>query len=416
MNLAFEAYHPTNTTTHKHAVDRWYNFIAGFSPEFVSACLSDYTGAEKTVLDPFTGCGTVQVQANKMGWNSVGYEPHPIFFRIAQAKSLASDHAQHLSSIVSTLRKGLGCPQNVDILKPKQSEFLLKLFDPSILSMLLGARQELKNSEYKDNDLAFLILSKVVDLSSKSQTDGIYKAPTSSKRATDPFAALDKVISMIEEDISRSESPNVKIHHAPSYDMSEVQDGTVSVIVTSPPYLNNFDFAEMTRMHLYFWDLAESWGEITSTVRSRLLVNTTTALKGHKERQIYYRSTLPEDVLEEVDQIVEALKEQRLVRAGKKEYDYLVYPYFSQMKEVLNSCHRTLKSGGRFHMMVADAALYGVHISSPQILAQIMESVGFKNVICQFVRQRGHRWVLSKRDGSKKGLGEYHVYGERVDA
>lgn len=35
----------------------------------------------------------------------------------------------------------------------------------------------------------------------------------------------------------------------------------------------------MTRMYLYFWEDATSWGEISEKHRNKMLVNTTTALK-----------------------------------------------------------------------------------------------------------------------------------------
>ncbi len=35
---------PTNTTTRSHPVHRWFNFIAGFSPELVQTCM-DMTAA-----------------------------------------------------------------------------------------------------------------------------------------------------------------------------------------------------------------------------------------------------------------------------------------------------------------------------------------------------------------------------------
>jgi hypothetical protein len=42
-----------------------------------------------------------------------------------------------------------------------------------------------------------------------------------------------------------------------------------------------------------------------------------------------------------------------------------------------------------------------------------MRQLGYRNVKVHFLRNRGHRWVLSKRDGAKKGLGEYYVEGEK---
>jgi hypothetical protein len=38
-----------------------------------------------------------------------------------------------------------------------------------------------------------------------------------------------------------------------------------------------------------------------------------------------------------------------------------------------------------------------------------VESIEFKNVKIRLMRKRGHRWVLSKRDGAKAGLGEFHI-------
>lgn len=412
MQLALRDFHPTNTTTHRHSVDRWFNFIAGFSPEFVQACLNECTSTNRLVLDPFTGCGTVQVQANKLGWRSVGFEPHPIFYRIAEAKSKADVLADALPRIRLEIENGLGRPVCISGLKDKPREYLIKLFQHDTLSQLLGAKARLEESELAKNDLAFLVLTKVLDLCSKSQTDGIYKAPTSKKRAHDPFDATEFVISNISDDISDYRSQQSELHNQSSQKMDAISDRTVSCIITSPPYLNNFDFAEMTRMQIYFWDIADSWGDITEKVRRGLIVNTTTALRGHKDIQADYRSSLPPHVLKELDSVVHELQDERASRAGKKEYDFLVYPYFSQMQDVLREAYRVLEAKGHFHIMVADAALYGVHISTPQILTEIMQEIGFTNVHCEFVRPRGHRWILDKRDGSKKGLGEYHIFAE----
>ncbi|MGA9351993.1 MAG: hypothetical protein WBW48_24765, partial [Anaerolineae bacterium] len=78
---------PTNLTTSHHPIHRWFNFIAGFSPEFVQFCIND-AGLNKTqvLIDPFAGLSTALVQANFEGIPSVGFEPHPFFFDISQAK------------------------------------------------------------------------------------------------------------------------------------------------------------------------------------------------------------------------------------------------------------------------------------------------------------------------------------------
>jgi DNA modification methylase len=408
---------PTNTTTRSHSVHRWFNFIAGFSPELVHACVGmedAKDGATMRLLDPFSGCGTAPLAARQLGCSAVAYEPHPFFAIISEAKANSARYWGDLSLIHAALGRGLLRQDDHGlVISQSAGEFLGKMFREEDLLMLHSARRELNERGLGDNPMAILILSRMLDHCCFAATDGIYKAPTTSKRTISPKAALDKVIAMIIEDErdARLGSGLVHIYESSSEIMDELDTDSVDVVVTSPPYLNNFDFAEMTRMYLYFWGLAGSWGQISERVRSRLIVNTTTALKGHKDRQDIYRNSLPENVRMAADAAVKILSVRRSERAGKKEYDLLVYPYLSQMQKVLRETLRVLKPGAPFHMMVSDAALYGVHLPAPQWLAEIMVEAGFHDVQCEMVRPRGHRWVLDKREGSATGLGEYYVFG-----
>ena len=63
--------------------------------------------------------------------------------------------------------------------------------------------------------------------------------------------------------------------------------------------------------------------------------------------------------------------------------------------------------------MVADAALYGVHIETHEHTVELMRQIGYKDVRVHYLRKRGHRWILDKRDGAKKGLGEFHIEAEK---
>jgi DNA modification methylase len=410
---------PTNTTSANHPIHRWFNFIAGFSPEFVDNVCRDSLADRRPslLLDPFAGCGTAPLEAVAQGIDAVGYEAHPFFERICRAKLSGPGDLQRIDEIERAIVVGLEKRASISLLGETQKIFLEKLFPESVLTQLLGARESLAAQSLTNDPLAFMVLSKTLDRSSHSATDGIYKAPTSKKRAHSPKEAVSIVCDMIRTDLMSLSDLHLahrsQIFGKSSEAMTELEDGSVSIVVTSPPYLNNFDYAEMTRMQLYFWGMASSWGEITDKVRSRLIVNTTTALKGHKHLQQEYRSEIPSVVHDELDQIVRALGERRSEKAGKKEYDFLVYPYFAQMARVLRECFRVMRPGASIHIMVADSALYGIHIKAPQILSRILKSICFENVECALVRKRGHRWVLEKREGAHEGLGEYHIQANR---
>jgi DNA modification methylase len=79
------------------------------------------------------------------------------------------------------------------------------------------------------------------------------------------------------------------------------------------------------------------------------------------------------------------------------------------MTQILKECYRVMKRNAYINIMIADSALYGIHISTPQYLEVILQKIGFREIKCKFIRKRGHRWLLEKRDGSQIGLGEYHL-------
>ena len=195
--------------------------------------------------------------------------------------------------------------------------------------------------------------------------------------------------------------------------MTTLEDESCSLCVTSPPYLNNFDFAEMTRMQLYFWRYAGSWREITEKVRRRLIINTTTVPSDLKRNQSLFSETLSADFRSQLQPIVNELLQQRQLKNGKKDYYLLVYPYFAQMQQVLRELKRVLRPQSNTHIVVADAALYGVHIQTEKLLSLLMQKNGFEILELETLRTRGSRWVLEKRKGIDT-LGEFHIHARRI--
>jgi DNA modification methylase len=409
---------PTNLTTRNHAVHRWFNFIAGFSPEFVSSCIeSSGVKANKGVLiDPFAGMSTALVQANIEGVRSIGYDPHPFFYDMSQAKLELG--ASEIIDQVEVICKGLApCLEDLSsVWGPNAVKFLIKLVPDTELRILASAFLEEHRIPKKIRLMFRLIVSRALEATTKSQTDGIYKAPTSAKRSKRFHEAIPEICEEIREDlylVSKFYVNRAMLYASSSQHMNEVQDGSCSLCVTSPPYLNNFDFAEMTRMELYFWKYAKSWGDITELVRRKLIVNTTTAPTDLKRRQSLFKNSLPPGLIAHLEPLVTELRATKKERGGSKDYDLLVYPYFSQMSEVISELYRVLAPNASLHLLVADAALYGVHIHTEHFLASLMSEIGFDLVKVDRLRNRGDRWVLDKRQGSSMPLGEFHIHARR---
>lgn len=407
----------TNTLSKSKRVQRWGNFIAGFSIEFVEQCLSQFSPDSGLVLDPFSGCGTTLVAARNLGFAAVGYELHPIFNEIGDAK-IQNYKASDLDEIFGILRN----PAKSIPWSPDAELFLRKLFTEENLVAIGSAAARIGEFPRHLRALGDTAFLRACEYACGSQTDGIYKAPTSKKNHIPFSKALQSIESELREDIQSdwyrnhwSYAPAATLHHKSSTDISELEDNTVCCCITSPPYLNNFDYAEMTRMHLYLLGWCTSWRDISERIRNHLITNTTTAIKYKKsiEYQDTARAAISPSLAAELEPLIADLTKERKTRAGKKDYDYLVYPYYAEITQVLQSIYAALKPEGSIHWVVADAALYGVHLETQEHTATIMRELGFRDVRVHFIRRRGHRWVLSKRDGAKKGLGEYHIEGTK---
>jgi len=403
----------TNTLSHRVGVQRWANFIAGFSVEFVQECLAA-SGRKGVVLDPFMGCGTTGVGARMSGLDCVGYDPHPVFGTLADAKVQAwsNDDLDHVLAVMGREKR----PREMS---PSVVKFLSKLFSEENLSEVMIASRALDRLDARRHSLGVAVLLKASELACSSQTDGIYKAPTTQKRSVTFKAALADAASVFREDIAApwyrpwTEAGDCRLYRKSSTEMSELEACSIATVVTSPPYLNNFDFAEMTRMQLYILGIASSWSEITETVREKLITNTTTAPKTHRdvEYQKQCRESIPLQLASSLDAVVERLASEKTKRAGKKPYDSLVFPYYRQIADVLRECHRVLQPSGALNWVVSDAALYGTYIPTHEHTATLLQSIGFRNIEVHQLRKRGHRWKLDKRDGAPGRLGEYHIFG-----
>ncbi|MCP4130341.1 MAG: hypothetical protein GY754_05120 [bacterium] len=107
------------------------------------------------------------------------------------------------------------------------------------------------------------------------------EAPDSKKKSL-PFPESLKITQEIfSEDITSNwyrnhciQQPQPEVFMKSSEKMDDIESEPIGCCITSPPYLNNFDYAEMTRLQLHLLGWAHSWGDITEKIRNNLITNT----------------------------------------------------------------------------------------------------------------------------------------------
>ena len=396
----------------KSPIYRWFTYPAGFS--YKAALHSFKTEKLKegaTVYDPFMGSGTTNIAAKTMGINSYGVEAHPFVFPITETKLNWNVDLQTVSLELRNIKEEVRLKNQIrdedkkNIVEKEFPELVLRCFLPNTLYELLLIRNYIKGINQKDVQ-SFLRTSLICCLRvvSIAATGWPYIAPNKIKITSfskDGIGSYtDFVKKMIDDvEIFKFDYGNYhSIHHIFLGDsrntLNIIPDNIADHIFTSPPYLNNFDYADRTRLEMYFMGEANNWADICTNVRSKLMTSATTQINRSDKKWHFTEDFINENPLEYIflKEAVKQLSEIRLTKGGKKSYDYLVLGYFNDIHQILKDNYRILKPNTTAKYILGDSAPYGVHIPTDELIGKIGCNIGFDSYKIEVLRTRGDKW------------------------
>ncbi|HVU10782.1 MAG TPA: hypothetical protein VHD90_05865, partial [Phototrophicaceae bacterium] len=176
----------------------------------------------------------------------------------------------------------------------------------------------------------------------------------------------------------------------------DLQDEQITLALTSPPYLNNYDYADRTRLETYFWGITQSWKDITEQFRDKLIVAATTqVIRSHYDLETVINPEIQQlapDVYQRLQKITRQLSVLRLSKGGKKDYDLMTALYFNDILRVLQETYRVIKKSGYFCLVLGDSAPYGVHIPTEEFIGALGLGIGFRSFDYREFRKRGEKW------------------------
>lgn len=176
-----------------------------------------------------------------------------------------------------------------------------------------------------------------------------------------------------------------------------IEDHSVNLAITSPPYVNNFDYADATRLEMTFWGEVQGWGDLQGKVRRHLVRSCAQHMSPQREnlqQLLSAGSGLP--ILSELTAVCEKLDQERMRHGGKKNYHLMVAAYFSDMAQVWKALRRVCAPGSRVCFVIGDSAPYGIYVPVYRWLGEIAIAAGFRKFRFEKTRDRNIKWKNRK--------------------
>lgn len=391
----------TFTDNMKLPIHRWFRYSAGFSAEWVEKEIARYredSGNEPVVLDPFVGSGTTVLAGCKENIASIGIEAHNFVYRVAKAKSrfgLDIDEFEKTSKAVLEYAKSINKVRN----RHHDSPLLLKCYSDenfNKLDSLKTAYEELKTENPVWELIWLNITSLIRPCSAVGTAQWQYVLPNKTKsKVLDPYEAFKGKTELIREDMMVAQkdawSNDIRIYNK---DMrTYVPQELANLVITSPPYPNNYDYADATRLEMTFWEEIEGWKDLQSTVRHRLLRSCSQHAAAERltlDELLAYDELSP--IFNEIENVVKELAVVRLTKGGKKAYHTMIAAYFYDLSRIFINLRQSLANGSKVCFVIGDSAPYGVHVPAERWLGELAMAAGFKDFSFEKLRDRNVKW------------------------
>lgn len=397
-------YTATFSDNMKMPIHKWYRYTAGFSASWVRDLIRDEQKNKRVrIIDPFAGSGTVLLESEFAGIESYGVEAHPYIYRIAKTKLNWNFPADKFKEEALALLKQA---KNKLITRTDFPKLIISCYPIETIQKLEALKQtwfeRKQDDEIKDFNW-FIITSILRTTSPVGTAQWQYIQPNKTKsKVIDPFVAFETKVSDIYLDMKRMQNRfknavNSTILNEDARNIKSIPDGWGDLVITSPPYANNYDYADATRLEMTFWGDINGWSDLQTNVRKHLVRACTQHVSkmGDSIDHIIADPKLAV-IHSELVEVFDKLKEERLKHGGKKNYHLMIAAYFSDLSDVFHSLRRVTSENCKMCFVIGDSAPYGIHVPVEKWLGELAISAGFASYSFEKLRDRNIKWKNRK--------------------
>ena len=356
---------------------RWYFVKEGFSPKLVQeAVATDSVQQREVLLDPFAGGGTAPLSGALSGLRVRAFEVNP-FLRFLSATKLrqASPVSFRTASrrLLRTLEKPVPSPLEGFSTFTEGNRLGRWLFPRPVLRSFEAGRSTLADTADEHRDLLRLaLLGAVMDCCNATRDGKCLRYP---KDWVNNQATASQFRHRFE---TRSETIATDLAAAP------LNEATASVIegdarrllkrnrqkfrlcVTSPPYLNSFDYSDVYRPELFLGGFVDSNSSLMDVRLKTIRSHVQASWKPPKKDDF---GTLYERCIADIRECTDAHWDRRIAM--------MVQAYFEDMEIILSALRERAHSNGTVWLVVSTSAYAGVEVPVDLILAEIAQRTGW---------------------------------------
>ena len=375
-------------------IHRWIPWVAGYSSKFVRDVLRQHLSEPGVVLDPFAGVGTTLVEAARRGHHVIGFEINPYAALACRVKLNARTlDPDMLSTTLAALREFYServhdASYSPHSTPPEGFRTRIGFYSPRVLRKVLTVQDFIAtlNAGMLRDTVRLAFAATMIQYSNYSYEPSLGTRQGAGKQNIDDYGVFDAVeaklteiiedVRALHESASQPESESLIVNDS-FFSYSEHMEGaSVDLLITSPPYLNNYHYVRNTRPQLYWLDFVTApkdtkplehanFGKYWQTVRGSVPVS--------------LQFDLPKsDIAERLD-LLRTLNPEKGVYGGGGWANYAA-TYFNDCYRFAEAMQIVLKPGGEAFIVVGNSILQGVNMPVDEYLGQIAECIGLELV------------------------------------
>ena len=369
-------------------IHRIHTYPAKF-PAFITTKAIDFARQNnlttKKIGDIFCGCGTTAFEARRNNINFWGCDINPVATLIARVKSETyqikklNEYFNLITSVYIGLKEYL---HYQDAIERLQYWYLPDQYND--LSKLKAAIYSVFPKKTKYRDFFLCAFSNILKPSSKWLTKSI-------KPQVDPNKPVQNVLSLFKhqckfmiEAYSESRVKNnakIEIVNESIFDES-AENGNIDMIVTSPPYVTSYEYADLHQ-------LSTLWLDYTSDYRN---------FRKGTIGSDYYTNGVMDEYAQLNSSGMKIVDEMQKIDKAKSKS---VAKYYLDMQKVAKKSYDLLNNEGYALFVIGNTEYKGVRIDNAKHLSQSLFDAGFREL--QITKRKISNKILTPyRDANGK--------------